>query len=345
DRSGSVPAYASAFDPTTRRNTVQVTPLENLESLYALRGRDIEFRSGGGYSVGLTGALNPELTVDRGRTFALEFTQDANGVVQPAQMQDLYAASVYKGLDSVATLVRSRGYLPQQRIQVFMNPHLETVISGDARSQLMDNAAYDFVHNVFLVLPNYMLQGRPLLLNYGVLSHEFGHSVIHQLINPDGFDQANQTVPISAVHEGVADLFGLAATGDPDFIRDSVDFVDRDLSVPLNYTDADYAELRAATSVLSGVDPHRHGSFLARAIYESWPKDASGEISSASMEALLDTTLTALTRFGASGRKGEFAGFANTWVESVPTSLRPSTCQVFVERLAPLALPACGGAP
>ena len=331
DASGRVPAWVETYDVVTRTYALAPDHVDNLESMRALRGRDVELRSGAGFT-GVT-----ERLVDHGRAFSFHYTLDAKGYAVPSELEDAYAVSVYRDLDRISSLLRDHGHLPETRLQVFYFPYADNALVGDDRTSLMDNAAYDFQHHVFLILPSFLFNRLPLLLNQGVLGHEFGHSVIQQTVFAGrAFEPArDNSRALASMHEGAADLIGFVVSADPNFIAPSL-ATDRDLSEPQSYTETDATELLSLASTT--FDPHRHGSILARALYEAWPKAADGSISPDGRGRMLDVLLASLRDLNASFTPASFtlASLPNAWVTHLPQSDLASTCAVLRLRLAPL---------
>jgi hypothetical protein len=121
--------------------------------------------------------------------------------------------------------------------------------------------------------------------------------------------------------------------------------VERDLSVPRTYTDADYAVLVASKNdPFSDWDPHEDGSTMARTIYELWPKDGEGKIAGAERLRLVDVILATLGSI-TYGEGFTFGTFPNAFVAQLPPADQAAACAVLTTRLAPLAaqLTNCGG--
>lgn len=341
DLSGSIEAMVYRLDPATRQYALARSPVENLESLRELRGRDLVLRSGGGIDSGPGG-----LQLSRGSPFELEWTQAADGVVLPGDLHSLYALSLYRNLDRVASLLRSHGHVPEAPLEVLYFPRMDDFILGDTRTSFTDNAAFVADDRVFLIVPSFVLADVPMFLNEGVMAHEFGHAVVDQ----EAFANAGSDVlsdnHVAAMHEGVADLIGFCATGDPNYIGPTVD-IDRDLSVPRDYTPEDYENLlHPPEDPLLGAqfDPHHDGSLMARALYELWPRGPDGTISEEERGRMLDVILSALRSIDYG------AGFTlGTFPNQVVAHLRPEeqegACAVLTARLEPLvpALTHCGG--
>lgn len=334
DLSGEVEAMVYRLDPATRSYALERSTVENLDSLRELRGRDIVVRSGGEMSTGFNSS-----NVSRGGPFELEWTLGVDGVVQPGDLHSLYALSLYRNLDRVASLLRAHGHTPSAPLDVLYFPRMDNVLLGDTRAQFTDNAAFAPGPNVFLIVPSFVLADVPMFLNEGVMAHEFGHAVIHQEAFAGAADGALRDNHAAAMHEGVADLIGFAATGDPNYIGPTVE-IDRDLSVPRDYTEQEYLNLlNPPEDPLLGnrFDPHHDGSVMARAIYELWPKQPDGSISEAERGRMLEVVLAALRGIDYALGSFTLGVFPNLVVAQLAPEERPAACTVLQTRLAPLS--------
>lgn len=362
DRTGRVNGWVFERDETTGAYHLAVAEVDHLESLRELRGRDIDMRRATALTVG-AGAGGATVDVDSGSAFSLEYTTDSNGVVVPGDLHSFQALTLYRNLDRVAGLLRAHGHTPSRRLVVYYLPRYDNVLVGDSRLLLTDNAAYMSEARGFIIVPSFVLSALPMLLNEGVLAHEFGHAVIHQelfgdaIASPHENDTAATWVVahrhLAAMHEGVADVFGFCATGDPDFILPTAD-VDRDMSKPRDFTPrmlADIETLPPPDQLLGGAsfDPHAPGSVLARAVFELWPKGADGKVSVADRGRLVDATLASLRRIHDGGlfdpaKRFTLAAFLDGLAAQLSGGERARACQVLLARFAPLEgrLSSCG---
>lgn len=360
DRQGTVQAHVVAR--TGAEYALRVEPVQNLESLRELRGRDIELRAASGIQTTLL-AAEPGVRFDRGRPFSLEYGFDAAGRVVAADLHSLQALSVYRALDRAASLLRVHGHVPLRRLQVFYFPRFDSDVLGDLRSSLTDNAAFVWEEAAILVLPAFVLSELPLLLNEGVLAHELGHAVIHQEMfgaaKSPPFEERTEDEyrvlqrHLLAMHEAVSDLIAFAVTGEPDFIRPSLD-ADRDLAEPRDLTARDLEILESVPGPLEAdrFDPHALGSVMARAVYELWPK-VEGRVEEADRGRLLELTLASLRTLTYEPGKFTLASFPSALVAermkraADAEEVRASDCAVLTRRLAPLkeALSTCRSRP
>ncbi len=348
DTSGTVMAYVFARDEATGQYALGRHPVDNLESLRELRGRDLDFRKGS--ELNQPTPLS-SLQVVRGSPFALEYTREADGTIVPGDLHSLYALSLYRNLDRAATLLRAHGHVPLKPLDVFYYPRFDSVLTGDGRATFTDNAAYASQVPCFLLVPSFMLSDLPMLLNEGVVAHEYGHAVIHQELFGDAPEAPHEQDEnwaiahrhLDSLHEGVADLIGLVATGEPDYIRATFD-ADRNLAEPRDYTFEDFEELLTGGD---DFDPHHHGSVMARAVYEVWPKDAQGQITAEGRARLLDLTLTTLRELRFEQPTFSLASFPNLLVSHLSAEERATACPILRDRLAPLSgyLTSCGASP
>jgi len=339
DQSGTIQAYVYAPDPASGSYGVRKLPVDNLESLHELRGRDVALRSGSSLFVGLR-----DLEVDRGGAFGFDYSVDEDGTVVPADLHSFYGLTLYRHLDRAAVMLRAHGHVPLRRLDVLYFPRIDSTLLGDLRASMTDNAGYASVVPGFVIVPSFLLDNLPMLLNEGVVAHEFGHSLVHESLfgaeaqEPDVGDE-KAPLHLQVLHEGVADLVGFAVSGDPDFIAPTVK-TDRNLAEPRDFTYADLAEFEDPPDEF---DAHTHGSTLARVVYEVWPRDQA-RFSAGDRARLLAALVRALRtlRFGPAFT---FAELPNALVAELAPQEKPPACAVLRARLAPLAatLPAGGG--
>lgn len=348
DRADSVRAWMYLRDPATNEYSLRIGEARNLKSLRELRGRDVVLRAATSISEGVG---IDSINVDEGRAFAFDWSEDGD-VVVPADQDSFQALTLYRHLDSVATLLRAHGHVPARPLTVYFLPRYENLALGDGRLLLTDNAAFMSMARGFLILPSFMLSNLPMLLNEGIVAHEFGHAVVHQEMFGDALEEPNarSTKPewviagrhLLAMHEGVADIIGFVATGDPNFIRSTAD-VGRDMAEPRSLTVQMANELNTAPTEEGGLlplddfDPHEQGSTLARTIYELWPKDPDGKIGADERGRLLDVTLESLRALVYKPRAFTLASFPNEVVRRLTGSEKSRACDVLATRFAPFA--------
>jgi hypothetical protein len=351
DQSGEVRAWAWSYDEAARSYSMKVETLPRLESLRGLRGQFLDFRRASSISVELT-ASTAAPKVALGRPFELEYSIDDAGVVVPADLDSFQAASLYRFIDLAVSRLAPVGYVPARPFNVLFMPSYGNFLLGDQRLGLNDNAAYSWHGRGFVIVPTYLLGQLPMLLNFGVISHEFGHAVIHETMFGDVESvpfETSQVPPevvayrhLRCMHEGVADLFGLVMTGDPDFIHLTVD-ANRNLAEPRTMTQEDFNAIdtppRAdSLDAVLPVDVHFHGSTMARAVFEAFPGPLAGPDSQAARDRLLRLTMEALRKlkYDATGAF-TLASFPNELASLLTADERARACAVFKERMLPLS--------
>lgn len=349
ERSGTVRAWAWAYDDARRTYSMKVEEIPRLDSLRELRGRHVDFRRSSRLLLELDadGVANK---VDRGRPFALEYSLDRDGVVVAADLDSFHALSLYRYIDQIATRLEPLGYVPARPFDVLFLPRYDNAVLGDQRLSLTDNAAYSWNGRAFLIVPSFVLSELPMLLNLGIIAHEFGHAVIHETMFGDvdtvPFETATEGDELVAyrhlrcMHEGVADLIGLGITGDPNFFLATAD-VQRSLAEPRDMTQEDFTAIeREADGTLESllpVDVHFHGSTMARAVFEAWPGKVDGQLDVAGRERLLRVVLRALDELEYKRETFTLAAFPNQLVKELEPDERAAACAVFRQRLLPLA--------
>jgi hypothetical protein len=323
DSSGSVMAFVYAPNRGAAGYSLQKAEVANLTSLNGLEGRDISVRRKSSISADIGSQ-----TINRGEPFALDYSVEADGTIVASDLHSLHGLSVYRGLDNIASTLRAHGHVPRQRLDVYYFPRVDSVLLGDVRSGFTDNAAYSPDGPFFLVLPSFLFAQLPLHLNEGILAHEFGHSVVQDVLF--GNDIQERGREFDSMNEGVADLIGFSVSGESNFIAASIE-VDRDLAKPADYTADDLTEL---TEGREEFDPHRHGSVMARAVYEMWPKQ-DGVIGADERGRMLDAVLASLKALQGKGMTW-LSDFPVAMVQQLPAEQREGACAVLRSRLSVL---------
>lgn len=360
DRAGEFDAHVVAPASDSGAYALRVERVSNLESLRELRGRDFHFRAASAVIEDWTGAR-----FDHGRPFALDWAEDENGAVLPSDLHSLLALSAYRSLDQASSYFRDRGFTLTAPLNVYFLPRYDSALLGDLRSSLTDNAAFVWEARALLLLPALALAELPLLLNQGVLAHELGHAIIHEAMfgdarelpedGPSDRSWAVASRHLFAMHEGVADLVGFVVTGDPDFMRASLQ-ADRDISVPRQLFAEQVRQLEnpPQDALLDTFSPHPIGSVLARAVYEMWPKEVDGSVSREERDAMAELLIESLRALDYHPDRFTFGSFPSALVEArvrrisdavAADAERQRCCRVLLSRLGSGAdwLTACAG--
>ena len=214
--------------------------IDNVVSLRELRTTRFDFRAGSSLNQVIDGKKEwTKIQYDRGRPFHLAFHLE-DGVVVADDDRSLEALSTLDRYEMAARYLMARGAPEVPALDVMFRPRIDSVIVGDQRGTFSDNAAYAGIFRSFLVLPPFLLQWIPLHLNLGVSAHEYGHSVVHQIVDSENAmpEEIIESNDFDSMNEGVSDLFGYAVTGDPNFILASVGNlpgIDRNIAEPKDY--------------------------------------------------------------------------------------------------------------
>lgn len=247
---------------------------------YALRARSVtadDFTTLEGDSVRFL--AKPSLVIDE-FTETIELSGGEDMHVTYSEVDGELVATDYLGLIAVTAyhhmqathsyfhmlgLGSTADELPQQRV-LFL-PKIR--VNGGGRVVANDNMAYIPELESFMVLAEDILDELPLAANEGVVGHEFSHAVLHALTDgPDGtaanvrlgWDTESSNFWAS-LHEGLADVHGVAITGESNFVAPSVSslFGDRDAASLHQLTDSMLFDVGS----FAGYDPYPMGSVIA----------------------------------------------------------------------------------
>lgn len=313
-----------------------IRSIQHVESIGQLRSAYVDFRAGSNVVSELTG-----LRYERGRPFELAFHLEGD-VVVPDDEASLDGLSAFAALNACAEYFLERGAASGKAMDVLYYPRMDSVLLGDLRPALTDNAAFAPAFDAFFIIPPFMLDALPLQVNQGVMCHEYGHAIISHQAFPPGAQpaQTEKNRAFTSMEEGVADLFGFAATGEPDPIARSIKpglIEGRNLAEPLTYTTQD-AQALDGFGPDDEFDPHHHGSFLARAVYEALPRDAEGRVTAQTRAAMAEALLRALDAHPFDGRNA-MKRLVEAYLQQQSAADRVRACGVFNLRLAPLTHP------
>ncbi len=308
--------------------------VDGVASIRQLRSDRFDFRASAAHNEGLTSQ-----SYDRGVPFMLGYHLEDDVVVADDE-QSFEALTVFAHFSQAAQYFIERGAPDVRSMDVLFHPRMDSVVLGDTRALFTDNAAFDNEFNGFWVIPQFVSSAVPLQENLGVIGHEYGHSAINHILFGDGAGEheIDHRPDYQSIHEGIADLFGFALTGMSNFVQPSIGDLpieERDLARPLTYTQNDYEIIPAEGKGDTAFDPHHHGSFVARAVYEALPKDSTGLTSSTTRDELVRRVVSAL-QLKPFNENNSMAQFAQAYLKQLPESELRDACAVFALRLAPL---------
>ena len=225
------------YDPINARFQLADRILETLEELTTLRGATTEMRTGARLVLDER-ELAPDadcaefaelfVQVPGGRP-ALSFIED-DGVYVAEDFAGLVMVSTYYNFELARRFFIAAGMTPGDLdgTTTFFEPTLITYDPSGGRSFGFDNAAFIPCIASFLVFAGERLQDIPLGANPGVAAHEYAHFAFDRVLYGPQGDAASAPadlqaeVLLAALGEGLADFFGAAVLGDPNFAARSM---------------------------------------------------------------------------------------------------------------------------
>lgn len=225
------------YDSTRSRFQLADRTLDTLEELTSLRGETTEFRTGARLvfderdagDIKTCADFAGSFVEDAGRRPSLSFI-DNDGVWVPEDFDSLVMVSTYFNFELTREFFLLAGVVQSELAgtTTFYEPTLIAYDAGGGRTFGFDNAAYVPCISSFLLFAGARLQDIPLGANPGVAAHEYSHLMFDRVLyGSDGTATAEPTdlVPASllwALNEGLADFFGAAVLGDPNFAARSL---------------------------------------------------------------------------------------------------------------------------
>lgn len=327
---------------------LQVSTIETLEDPRRIAGTVAELRGGGALVVTGTDLTTAEgferaMEIRRHKTPSAEYYLDGD-VVVPFDTDTQLMVTLYHHLERAEQYFRDLDQEPVGRMPVYYFPQFS--LFGLPLPLFTDNAAYAITLDAFLIPPTmFLVNGVPLSANRGVIVHEYSHAVFNLLVygdsrapeplwNPDLVDVRDE---LRSLDEGLADLFGALATGDPDFIGVSVVEqafqLDRDLGVERVW-DAELQQKIDDSATAAGPNPYVLGSVIAAALWSTREFLDDGELARVTLAAMEEIALP-----DASFRLEHF--FA-AWLAELDPADVPAACAVLTARLTLLDIDVCG---
>lgn len=273
-----------AYDPATDQMVLQVNTVETLDDINLLEGRATRIRGGVSVEIHSDGTVKWK---NKGNTVAFNAVK-LDGVYYPADYDSLAMISVYYNIEQAMLFFESIG-MPEGelgRLDTFYWADVLDKFSSETETELLvNNAMYmavDAFDRGFYVVPFELNQmdtpNIALSMNPGVIAHEYTHAVFQSLVNdrlPDvlqfsTFDPAyyQNSNYYYGLNEGVADMFAVAFTGDPDFMRPSINhaMIVRNANEKIIYNE--WMDRNAAGRTVAEFNPYEIGAFISATIYE-----------------------------------------------------------------------------
>ena len=345
-----------AYDPTTDEMVYKVNTVQTISNLGKLEGRATRIR--GGVSIVLD-YVNSEIRWKRVDTSVAFGAVKAGGVYYPTDFDSLAMVSVYYNIEQSMLFFETLG-MPKGALGGLDTYYRAKVVEkSDAFSideeESVDNAFYLSISETdrgFYILPfetdpqKALINGIPLSMNPGVITHEYSHAVFQELVYDklpaygEYMNDLNYNY-LWALNEGIADIFAVALTSDPNFISASIRnrLVTRNASQAIVYTSRFDTNMIYAT--FDSFDPYEIGSFYSAAVYEiarrmqGLPTNA-GEVPEQPFRyAVAQRTYSAISRLAEQGAADfEPADFFSLYIAETSPAETQIVCDVLRERFS-----------
>lgn len=330
------------YDAERERYETVESQIETLDDARAVSG-DIAFLRGGGNLVigepapQTEGEFADALRIENDNTPRVSYEVDG-GRVTAWDFDSLLMLTLYHHLERAAFYFEEIGVGRDVvgQLPVYYAPSLSFIIPVNL---LTDNAAYAFTMDALLFPRQMFLSDLPLAANRGVIVHEYSHAVFNRLVHGDARAPQYLVEPwpdaainrMRALDEGVADIFGALAVGDPNFISPSIseeEFdIDRDVSRERHYTQE--LERTVVDGDPARFNPYILGSVVASTVWALRPHVDDTRLGRAVVDALVD--------FSTVGPAFDLSDFFDSLHAHLPTEAQPSACTIFTERLTAIS--------
>ena len=243
--------------------------LTDLDEPRTLSGRWGQVRAGGWVETRSDGALQVQLGTELDLQYS--FYDGANW---PLDTEGLVLLSFWAHLSDARTRLLALGLddvgLPP--VDVAYGAILPDLF---AEAFPFENAAYLPGAHLMLIFPEFRADGIPLAANRGVVTHEWGHAVFHEILHGDAYvsptvyDDEEAALVLASLHEGFADALAGLLYGDPRFLDASLDMPQRHLDEVRMLGDVQTPSEYLESSEFSFLyDPYPLGTVLASWYWE-----------------------------------------------------------------------------
>ncbi len=230
--------------------------------------------------------------VESGKTVSLDYDIKGN-VIYPKNFDSMALLAMYYNFERTFEFWREKLGLTLAdfgQSRLFYAPRMRVSENGTVlEGTLKVNAAFVPGLRDFWFFKTSRLEGIPITMNFGVLAHEFSHSVFDMK-----FGRKDTTVyeseslisqdELSGINEGLADFFSYVVTGSVSEFGASLETVAKERTLPVSWT---YSTL--ASSGCEG-SYYCKGSILASALYEiaTTGNRSAAEVGKIAFEAMSD---------------------------------------------------------
>lgn len=313
--------------------------IETLDDVESIRGETAKLRGGGSIQLRESNPQTAEefenaLAVADSKSPVADYDIRGDGVVVPGDFHSAMMFTLYHHLERARAFFIAAGVSEAAlgSVPVHYYARIQIIVPVDI---LSDNAAYAFTLDAFLIPPSFALDDVPLSANRGVVVHEYAHLVFNRLVEEDARAPEYLIEPwpapainrLSALNEGIADIFAALETGDPNFIDASISDelfdVDRDLSKDRQLDDDLLADVRE--SGRAGFNPYELGTVIASTVWELEALTDDDRLTRSLVETLRD--------FAGTEADFSIADFFNRLHAHLPAEIRDRACEIFESRL------------
>lgn len=344
-----------AYDSQTDSMVYQVNTVTTIHDLDRLKGRATTML--GGLSFELDYVIG-EIRWKRVGTPVAFNAQKTNNVYYPEDFDSLAMISIYYNIEQSMLYFESLGmekgalggldtYYWADVLEIFPE-------SNGVPQKEINNAFFlmiDANDRGFYIEPfgddvnGVEYNGIPFSMNPGVLMHEYSHAVfqtfVYDKLNVPSIDyiDAESRNYLYGLNEGIADVFAVALTGDPDFMRPSLSVigVTRDASQRIVYTAKWDNDVAYKSEV--DFDPYEIGAFVSATLYEierrlqGLPPNGVGIPNEKIRRNVAYATFNALSILGEAGAENFILpDFFNAFTQLLTSVQQSIACQVLSER-------------
>ncbi len=330
------------YDAEEERYELMESPISTLEDARSVEG-DIVHLRGGGQIIMEHGNPQDEtefeeaLRIEDSKTPRVSYEIE-DGIVTAWDFDSLMMLTLYHHFERAAHYFEDIGVAHELvgNLPVYYAPRFQILLPFNL---LTDNAAYAFTIDAFLMPQQFFLSGLPFAANRGVIVHEYSHAVFNRIVHDDARAPTYLVEPwpdpainrMRALDEGVADVFGALATGDPDFISPSIaeeEFaVDRDLSADREYTNQLHSHVESQDSAI--FNPYQLGSVVASTIWALRPYIDDITLGQALVATLED--------FAEVEPPYDLSDFFDPLYDELPQDAQSEACTTFRQRLTAIS--------
>lgn len=208
--------------------------------------------------------------IESGKTIKLDY-EVKSGVIYPKNFDSMALLSLYYNFERTFKFCQENLGLTLEQFgisRIFYAPRMRASSEGTTLEGTMKiNAAFLPGLRDFWFFKTSKLEDVPIAMNFGVLAHEFGHSIFDIKFakkEPAFYNTglSSNEDELSGINEGIADFFSFVVTNSTSEFAASLASAAKERTLPVSWT---YSTLGSASCAGSF---YCKGSILASALYE-----------------------------------------------------------------------------